>query len=92
MEFTEHVKIREEKFGSVIFDTLREKVFVTNDTGGDILRLIKEGQSLEKIIDILANSYSTQPKDIRDDTISFINQLKDNNIIEHRAKSIEQRA
>jgi len=30
VEFVKHVKIRKEKFGVVIFDTYREKVFVVN--------------------------------------------------------------
>ena len=53
MNFTEYVKIREEKFGSVIFDTLKEKVFVTNDTGKDILNFLQQGYSIEEIINIL---------------------------------------
>jgi hypothetical protein len=39
MQFEKHVKVRQEKFGSVMFETLREKIFVTNETGAEILRL-----------------------------------------------------
>lgn len=81
MTFNEHVKIRDEKFGSVIFDTLEEKVFVANDTGRNILRLLEEEQSIEKIVDILANTYRAESNEIRNDVISFISQLKDNGII-----------
>ena len=50
MEFKKHVKIRDEKFGSVIFETLREKVYVTNETGSNILQLIKQGKDKQSII------------------------------------------
>lgn len=81
MNFAKHIKIREEKFGSVIFDTLKEKVFVTNETGKDLLRPLEEGQAVDKIADILADSYGAKPADIRDDVTEFIAQLKDNGII-----------
>lgn len=81
MVFNEHVKIREEKFGTVIFETLREKVFVTNKTGKDVLNLLERKSPVEKIVDTLADSYGAQPEDIRADVISFINQLRDNNIL-----------
>lgn len=82
MQFKEDVKIRQEKFGSVIFDTLREKVFITNESGMDILHLLKEGRSVEEIIDTLANSYKTQSADIKDDVVGFIAQLKESGIID----------
>lgn len=81
MVFNEHVKIREEKFGTVIFETLKEKVFVTNETGKNILNLIEEGHSQEKIVDVLANDYGLKPQDIKEDVFNFIVQLKDNSII-----------
>jgi SOS response regulatory protein OraA/RecX len=86
MVFNEYVKIREEKFGSVIFETLREKVFVTNETGKDILNLLQKGYSTDQIANILSDSYNNENDQIRNDVISFINQLRDNGII------IEQRA
>ena len=39
MDFTKYTKVRNEKFGAVVFDTLNEKVFVTNESGDEILRL-----------------------------------------------------
>ncbi len=90
MVFFEHVKIREEKFGAVIFETLREKVFITNKTGKDILNLLGKGCPVDKIIDILANSYNIQPSAIKEDINSFINQLKDNNILINSSNPITQ--
>ncbi|MCM8804304.1 MAG: PqqD family protein [Candidatus Omnitrophica bacterium] len=81
MELKKFVKIREEKFGAVIFDTLREKVFVTNETGKDILNLLKDGKQIEEIIDILKEKYEKNGDEIRIDVNKFISQLKENGII-----------
>jgi broad-specificity NMP kinase len=83
MVFNEYVKIREEKFGAVIFETLREKVFVTNQTGKEILDLLKKGYSFEKITENLAQLYAVSAMDIKEDVADFINQLKDNHIIDY---------
>ena len=80
MHFSEHIKIREEKFGTVVFDTLREKVFVVNETGKDILNLLREGKLIEDIIGLLASAYNVQPKDIKEDVASFIKQLEQDKI------------
>lgn len=81
MEFAKHVKIREEKFGVAIFDTLREKVFVTNNQGADILRLVRDGKSREEIVEALVNEYDGDRKTIRNDATSFINHLVKNNLL-----------
>ena len=81
MVFTEYVKIREEKFGSVIFETLKERVFITNETGKDILNLIEKGYSQEKITEILAGDYGVFAQDVKEDIANFISQLTDNKII-----------
>ena len=80
MNFTEHVKIRNEKFGTVIFETLTEKIFITNETGGKILQLIDQGKDVPQIIDELQNSYEDNQK-IGKDVTSFIDCLKQNDFI-----------
>lgn len=82
MDFAKCVKTRDEKFGSVIFDTLREKVFVTNKTGSDILGLIKENRTQNDIIDILKQKHSDSENNIiTADTSGFIGALKKQNIL-----------
>lgn len=81
MELEEHVKMRREKFGSVVFETLREKVFVTNETGAEILGLIEEGVEPDDAIAELAKSYSGNPAIIKRDVNEFISLLKDRGII-----------
>lgn len=82
MNFARHVKIREEKFGSAIFDTLREKVFVTNGTGRDILALLERGESPENIIQILSQDYNADSSTVKSDVDIFINQLRENGLLE----------
>ncbi|MFQ6129562.1 MAG: PqqD family protein [Candidatus Hadarchaeaceae archaeon] len=81
MEFAKHVKIREEKFGVAIFDTLREKVFVTNKQGADILRLLRNGKSREEIVEALVNEYDGGRETIRNDVTSFIDNLVENRLL-----------
>ena len=80
MEFGKHVKVRQEKFGAVVFETLTEKVFVANETGGDILRLCKQGKSSEEIIAYLAENYDADPAVIKGEVEQFVAGLKDKNI------------
>ncbi len=80
MNFTEHVKIRNEKFGTVIFETLSEKIFITNETGSRILKLIGEGKDLAQIVGELQAIY-LKDQEIEKDAADFINCLRDNNFI-----------
>lgn len=82
MKFTRYVKLRQEKFGMVVFETLREKVFVTNQTGKEILKLLKKGYSEEEIINSLLEIYNKDRPQISADVKEFIQQLKENKIIE----------
>ncbi len=80
MNFTEHVKIRQEKFGTVIFETLSEKIFITNETGGRILELIGQGKDLPQMVDELKKIYTGDQK-IEKDIYDFVDCLKENNFI-----------
>ncbi len=83
MNFTEHVKIRNEKFGTVIFETLTEKIFITNETGSEILQLIEQGRDLPQIVDELQKNY-LENQEIGKDAADFINRLKENNFISEK--------
>jgi len=80
MNFAEHVKIRNEKFGAVIFETLTEKIFITNETGTRILELIRQGRDLPQMVDELQKIY-LEDQEIEKDTTDFIDCLKENNFI-----------
>jgi transcriptional regulator len=81
MNFTEHTKIRKEKFGTVIFDTLTEKIFVTDQLGTEILGLIEQGVEQGEIVSILAESYDGGVELIEKDISEFIDKLKRDKII-----------
>ena len=76
-----HVKTREEKFGAVIFDTLREKIFVVNKQGKDILRYLLEGKSRKEIVEALMRTYNGSRETITSDVADFIDQLVNNNLL-----------
>ena len=81
MEFTKHVQVREEKFGTVIFETLKEKVFVTNPTGAEIVKLLQEKKSQTEIVQELAKTYNTTEPEIATDVNQFIDNLVKNEVI-----------
>ncbi len=77
MNFAKYVKLRKEKFGAVVFDTLNEKVFVTNETGRDILELINEGLDITPIVENLCNMHGHGTMaSIQSDVAEFVEQLQ----------------
>ena len=81
MNLTEHTKIRKEKFGTVVFDTLTEKIFITDQIGSEILQLIKQGKDLPQIVSELGEIFDADAQSIEKDVIEFTDELKSNNII-----------
>ncbi len=88
MNFAEHVKIRNEKFGTVIFETLSEKIFITNQTGTRILELIGQGRDLPQMVDELQKIY-LEDQEIGKDVADFIDCLKENNFIAGESRQRE---
>ncbi len=76
MVFQKYVKVRQERFGAVVFDTLKEKVFVSNPTGADILRLLGEEKSIGDICDELSRSYDGNPTQLNLEVNNFIDELR----------------
>lgn len=72
---SKHVKVREEKRGTVIFDTLNEKVFAINETGASILKLLLSGNTLDGTAKILAHDYNSDEAAVRSDVIQFVDEL-----------------
>ncbi len=81
MKFSDHTKIRKENFGTVVFDTLTEKIFVTDRIGGEILEPIAQGKDLPQIVSALAADYGCDAETIETDVLDFTGQLKVNKII-----------
>jgi len=76
MFFPKYVKVRQERFGAVVFDTLREKVLVSNPTGAEILRLLGEEKSVEDICGELSRSYDGDPAQLKAEVNNFIDELR----------------
>ena len=76
MQFAKYVKTRYEKFGAVVFDTLREKVYITNDSGKEILSLMAEGLSASEIAERLVREYGGDTSEIQTDVAEFIDGLQ----------------
>ena len=81
MKFTEHTKLRKEKFGMVVFDTLTEKIFITDQIGSEILQLITEGNNMPEIVRELRDEFDGDEQIMEKDVIDFTEQLKSNNIV-----------
>ena len=81
MNLTEHTKIRKEKFGTVVFDTLTEKIFITDEIGSEILQLIEQDKCLPEIVSELGEVFDGDSQMIEKDVIEFTDQLKSNNIV-----------
>ncbi len=81
MQFSDHVKIRKEKFGTVIFDTLTEKIFITNEIGADILAFIEQGKNFPEVVGSLSNVYDADSAAIQKDTTDFVECLRANKFL-----------
>ncbi len=81
MKFTEHTKIRKEKFGTVVFDTLTEKIFITDTVGTEILQLIEQGRDLPQIVSELSAAFDGDAQVMEKDIVEFTDELRSNNII-----------
>ena len=69
------------RFGTVVFDTLTEKIFITDAVGGEILQLIEQGKHLPEIVSELSEIFDDESQMIEKDVIEFTDQLKSNNIV-----------
>jgi hypothetical protein len=76
MKLGRYVKLRKEKFGTVVFDTLNEKVYVANSAGKDVLDLLADEGNLAEIVGCLVNRYDAPASKIRDDVLRFVNFLR----------------
>ncbi len=87
MELEKHVQVRQEKFGAVVFETLREKVFVANETAAEIFRLHQEGKSAEQIVAELAENYDADPATIKADVDEFMADLDAKDLVKKESQA-----
>ncbi len=88
MHFAQYVKLRNEKFGAVVFDTLSEKVYITNESGKEILALMAEGLSACEIAEHLVRKYEDDTSEMQNDVAEFIDGLQSAGLL---ASSMEEK-
>ncbi|MBI2440492.1 MAG: PqqD family protein [Lentisphaerae bacterium] len=76
MQFAPHVKWRREKFGAVVFDTLSEKIYVTNAIGGAVLSLMAQGLDAAALIARLQQDFDGDPAQIETEAAAFLQALQ----------------
>ncbi len=86
MDLTKYVKVRNEKFGAVLFDTLNEKVYVTNESGKDILSLMVDGSDVPTIVRCLGERHAEGASAIERDVTEFLDNLEAAGLLAPAAK------
>jgi Coenzyme PQQ synthesis protein D (PqqD) len=82
MQLAKFVKFREEKFGSVLFETRSEKVFTLNPTATAVMREIKAGGDEDAITTRLKSHFSDPTGAIEGEVVSFIAELRRRGLVE----------
>jgi len=77
-----HVKVREEKRGTAIFDTTNEKVYVINETGADIVKLVLSGKTIGETVSTLAKEYQCGEDAIKNDVVEFVEDLLSKSLVQ----------
>lgn len=75
IELNKHVKVREEKRGTVIFDTVNERVYIANETGGRALKLLLSGKTVDESVKSLSEEYKCDGDTVKSDVSSLIKEL-----------------
>jgi hypothetical protein len=76
-----NVKLRQEKFGTVIFDTMEDKVFVAKGTANRVLPLILSGNSMRDAAKQLTQEYEGDESQILQDIEEFVKELLDKSLV-----------
>jgi hypothetical protein len=68
----------------LIFNPGTGDSFSVNNTGSEILAMLKDNKSQLDIIGDISSGYSVDPKQIEKDLEDFISQLNDYNLLENQ--------
>ncbi len=66
---------------SVLLDMKSEHYFGLNDIGGKVLELLKNGVTVERILDILLKQYDVKEEQLETDIKELLQQLLDAQLI-----------
>ena len=81
MRLAKYVKFREEKFGSVLFETRSEKVFTLNPVGTDVVRQINAGADEAQIMTRLKDRFDERGEVIEREALAFIANLRQKGLV-----------
>ena len=73
MERLQHLAINDEGF---VFDPKTGESFTTNSSGLEILRLLKNGKTVEEVGADMAAMFGIAPDEAERDALDFMSQLK----------------
>ncbi len=82
MKLAKYVKFREEKFGSVLFETRSEKVYTLNPTATAVVREIEAGSDERDIPHRLKEHFRDPAGAIEREAIAFIAELRRQGLVE----------
>ena len=83
MRLSKHVKFREEKFGSVLFETRSERVFTLNPIATAVVRQIKSGCGDDnELVSRLKHHYEDRDGCIEREALAFIADLRHRGLVE----------
>lgn len=82
MKLAKHVKFREEKFGSVLFETRSEKVYTLNPTATAVVREIQGGVPEQDIPARLKERFREDGGAIEREAAAFIAELRQKGLVE----------
>ncbi len=82
MKLAKYVKFREEKFGSVLFETRSEKVYTLNPTATAVIREIQAGSDERTIPGRLKERFKDDGGAIEREAAAFIADLRQKGLVE----------
>ena len=82
MQLAKYVKFREEKFGSVLFETRSEKVFTLSPSATAVVREIERGGGEREITMRLKDRFHDPDGAIEREVAAFISDLREKGLVE----------
>lgn len=82
MKLAKYVKFREEKFGSVLFETRAEKVYTLNATATAVVREIQAGGDEQSISLRLKEQFDDADGTIEREAAAFLFELRQKGLVE----------
>jgi hypothetical protein len=80
---SKQVRIREEEFGGIVYDFMKEKAIAVNKTGLSIIRLLEEQScTIDQLTADLSNMYQGDSTAIRNSVVKFLEKMTEAGIIE----------